>query len=238
MKAAQPDVPIILLTAFSSIETAVEAMKQGAYHYANKPFNLDEIALVVQKALETTRAAAGGAGAARVALRALRAVAHRRRLGGDGDAECAAAADRRQPGVDGAADRRERDGQGSRRQDHPLQLRSRGAAVHEHHLLGAARGAARERAVRARARRVHRRAPAEDRAARVGRRRHGVPRRDRRDGAGAAGEAAAVPRGEGVQAGRRRGRHARRRPGHRRDQPRSRGRGQAGQLPRGSCTTG
>ena len=54
MKAAQPEVPIILLTAFSSIETAVEAMKQGAYHYANKPFNLEEIALVVAKALETT----------------------------------------------------------------------------------------------------------------------------------------------------------------------------------------
>ncbi len=54
MKTLQPDVPVILLTAFSSIETAVEAMKQGAYHYANKPFNLDEIALVVAKALETT----------------------------------------------------------------------------------------------------------------------------------------------------------------------------------------
>lgn len=65
MKAAQPDVPIILLTAFSSIETAVEAMKQGAYHYANKPFNLDEIALVVGKALETT--------ALRREVRALRA---------------------------------------------------------------------------------------------------------------------------------------------------------------------
>jgi len=34
---------------------AVEAMKHGAYHYANKPFNLDEIALLVEKALETTR---------------------------------------------------------------------------------------------------------------------------------------------------------------------------------------
>src|SRR6476659_5688668 len=65
MKAAQPDVPIILLTAFSSIETAVEAMKHGAYHYANKPFNLDEIALVVAKALETT--------ALRREVRALRA---------------------------------------------------------------------------------------------------------------------------------------------------------------------
>jgi DNA-binding NtrC family response regulator len=55
MKAKDPDVPVILLTAFSSIETAVEAMKQGAYHYANKPFNLDELSMVVQKALETTR---------------------------------------------------------------------------------------------------------------------------------------------------------------------------------------
>ena len=41
MKAADGDVPVVLLTAFSSVETAVEAMKQGAYHYANKPFNLD-----------------------------------------------------------------------------------------------------------------------------------------------------------------------------------------------------
>jgi two-component system response regulator AtoC len=54
MKAQDADVPVILLTAFSSVENAVEAMKQGAYHYANKPFNLDELALVVQKALETT----------------------------------------------------------------------------------------------------------------------------------------------------------------------------------------
>src|SRR3954468_11845213 len=55
LKASDPDLPIIPLTAFSSVETAVEAMKQGAYHYANKPFNLDELALVVGKALETTR---------------------------------------------------------------------------------------------------------------------------------------------------------------------------------------
>ncbi len=65
IKAREPDVPVILLTAFSSIETAVEAMKQGAYHYANKPFNLDELVLVVQKALETT--------ALRREVRALRA---------------------------------------------------------------------------------------------------------------------------------------------------------------------
>ena len=55
IKQHDPDTLVILLTAYSSVETAVEVMKQGAYHYANKPFNLDDIALVVEKALETTR---------------------------------------------------------------------------------------------------------------------------------------------------------------------------------------
>ncbi len=55
IKERDPDTLVILLTAHSSIETAVEAIKQGAYHYANKPFNLDEIVLLVEKALETTQ---------------------------------------------------------------------------------------------------------------------------------------------------------------------------------------
>ena len=55
LKERDPDILVILLTAFSTIETAVEAMKHGAYHFANKPFNLDEIVLLVEKALETTR---------------------------------------------------------------------------------------------------------------------------------------------------------------------------------------
>ena len=55
IKEADPDTLVILLTAYSTVDTAVEAMKQGAYHYANKPFNLDDIALLVAKALETTR---------------------------------------------------------------------------------------------------------------------------------------------------------------------------------------
>src|SRR5512142_1896274 len=55
LKEADRDLPVILLTAHSTVELAVEAMKQGAYHYANKPFNLDEVSLTVAKALETTR---------------------------------------------------------------------------------------------------------------------------------------------------------------------------------------
>lgn len=54
IKAIDADVPVIMLTAVSGVETAVEAMKQGAHHYATKPFNLDEIAVIVEKALETT----------------------------------------------------------------------------------------------------------------------------------------------------------------------------------------
>src|SRR5262245_42165452 len=54
IKEHDPDTLVILLTAFSSVSTAVEAMRHGAYHYVNKPFNVDEIALLVEKALETT----------------------------------------------------------------------------------------------------------------------------------------------------------------------------------------
>jgi two-component system response regulator AtoC len=55
MKAIDPDILVILLTSFVNVETAVEAMKLGAYHFANKPFNLDEVAAIVARALETTR---------------------------------------------------------------------------------------------------------------------------------------------------------------------------------------
>ena len=55
IKEEYPDTLVIMLTAHSSVDHAVEAMKFGAYHYANKPFDIEEIALLVEKALETTR---------------------------------------------------------------------------------------------------------------------------------------------------------------------------------------
>jgi two-component system response regulator AtoC len=54
VKEQTPDTLVILMTAFSTVENAVEAMKLGAYHYVNKPFNLDEVVLLVEKALETS----------------------------------------------------------------------------------------------------------------------------------------------------------------------------------------
>ncbi len=46
-----PPAVVIMITGFGSIETAVEAMKKGAYDYLEKPFKLDELKLVVQRAL-------------------------------------------------------------------------------------------------------------------------------------------------------------------------------------------
>jgi len=53
VKEQSPETLVILMTAYSTIENAIEAMKLGAYHYINKPFNLDEVVLLVEKALET-----------------------------------------------------------------------------------------------------------------------------------------------------------------------------------------
>jgi two-component system response regulator PilR (NtrC family) len=52
-----PETLVVMITAFSSTETAIAAMKQGAYDYITKPFQLDEIRLVVEKALEKKRLA-------------------------------------------------------------------------------------------------------------------------------------------------------------------------------------
>ncbi len=54
-KKKSPTLPIIIMTAYGSMESAIEAMKLGAYDYINKPFDMDEILLAVNKALEKKR---------------------------------------------------------------------------------------------------------------------------------------------------------------------------------------
>ncbi len=55
IKKVDPDVPVIMMTAYSSVANAVEAMRAGAFTYVNKPFDNDEMILNVRRALETTR---------------------------------------------------------------------------------------------------------------------------------------------------------------------------------------
>ena len=51
MRQEQPSLPVIVMTAFGSIETAVEAIHEGAYDYVSKPMNLDELKQIVSRAL-------------------------------------------------------------------------------------------------------------------------------------------------------------------------------------------
>jgi DNA-binding NtrC family response regulator len=48
------DLPVVMMTAYSTVESAIEAMKLGAFDYLNKPFEIDELLVTIQKALETT----------------------------------------------------------------------------------------------------------------------------------------------------------------------------------------
>lgn len=49
-----PDLPVIIITAYSSVDNAVQAMQAGASDYITKPFNMDELALKVQRALDAS----------------------------------------------------------------------------------------------------------------------------------------------------------------------------------------
>jgi two-component system response regulator AtoC len=54
-KAKVPEIPVILVTAFATVETAVEAMKAGAFDYLTKPFEPEELEIVVARAVEHGR---------------------------------------------------------------------------------------------------------------------------------------------------------------------------------------
>ena len=51
-KALNPSLPVIVMTAYGAIDTAIEAIRQGAYHYLTKPFKTDELSLFVARALD------------------------------------------------------------------------------------------------------------------------------------------------------------------------------------------
>ncbi len=59
MKKSHPDTPVIIMTSFSDIRTAVKAIKVGAFEYITKPVNPDELLMIVRQALKTeTKSAA------------------------------------------------------------------------------------------------------------------------------------------------------------------------------------
>jgi len=55
IKEFNPSIPVILMTAYSSVETAVDGLKKGAYDYLTKPLDFDELRLVIERAMDHTR---------------------------------------------------------------------------------------------------------------------------------------------------------------------------------------
>ena len=53
--AAKLNTPVLVMTAFGSVQTAVEAIRIGAFDYLTKPFNLDELMIVLDKALSVSK---------------------------------------------------------------------------------------------------------------------------------------------------------------------------------------
>jgi DNA-binding NtrC family response regulator len=80
-KRLRPETPVVLMTAFATVATAVEAMKLGAYDYIQKPFDGDEIKLLVDRTLEHSRLVRENQ-----ALRAMTEQSVPRPLVGSGDA--------------------------------------------------------------------------------------------------------------------------------------------------------
>jgi len=58
VKEENPILPVIVMTAFGTIETAVKAVKEGAYDFLTKPFDTDHLLVLIKRALDTTRLAA------------------------------------------------------------------------------------------------------------------------------------------------------------------------------------
>ena len=232
IKEQDPRVPVLMLTATKTVKTAVTAMKLGAFDYVTKPFDVEELLIIVERA---TRDAArdaelenlrwevgrryspdniiGNSPRMQKIFRTIGMVAPLKTTvlitgeSGTGKELIAKALHYQSP-----------------RADKPL-VTLNCAAIPENllesELFGHERGAFTD-AVTREARAVRARGP-----------RHDLSRRDRRDRAVAAGEAAARARAGRVHARRRQAEHPRRRPHHRRHQSRPRASDARGRLSRG-----
>ena len=194
IKAVTPSPHVITITAFGSIDTAIRAVKLGAFDYITKPFDVDQLILSVQKALDER--------ALRSELARLRDEVQRSYRWGNIIGKSAAmqsmfALIRRLSGSSASVLVTGASGTGKELVAKALHFNStrRDRPFVADQLRRDPGDAAGERAVRLQARRVHRRAHRPRRHLRRGGRRHHLPRRDRRAVARAAGQAAARPAG-------------------------------------------
>ncbi|NDH27103.1 MAG: sigma-54-dependent Fis family transcriptional regulator, partial [Rhodobacteraceae bacterium] len=55
VKKEYPNIPVVIISGHGNIEIAVAAIKQGAYDFIEKPFNIDQLLVVIKRAMETSR---------------------------------------------------------------------------------------------------------------------------------------------------------------------------------------
>ncbi len=230
IRESNPNCQAVLMTGYAAVDTAVEAIKLGAMDYLSKPLDfgrLQQMLAGVRDELDRRRSV----------LSMERDLAKRLEfcgMIGRGPLmqDLFAMIRRLAPHVRTALVTGET-GTGKElvaRALHRIGPAPRPPLRHRE-LLGRGRVAVRERAVRARPRRLHRRHREQARAVRGGRRRHAVPRRDRRAAADRAGQAAARARARRGPPRRLAGAAPRQRARGGRDQPRSARRGGRGPLP-------
>ena len=190
LKKLDDELPVVLVTAFASVETAIAAMKRGAFDYITKPFKNDEVLVVVRNAVERRQLIAENA-----ALRqSLQAQAQRfsgiigrsARMKQVFNLIVQAAPEP----LDDPDHRRERNRQGAGGAGDPRQLVPQRPRVRDGQLGQPAAGSARVHALRPRQGRLHRRHQPEAGLVRPGRQGHALLRRDRQHRARDAGQAA------------------------------------------------
>ena len=233
LKKIDDDLPVLMITAFASVENAIAAMKRGAFDYITKPFKNDEVLVVLRNALAQRRLVAENRDAAPEPAGARQPVRRDHR-------PQPADAPGLRPDHPGGAEpdddpdqRRERHRQGAGRAGAAPELDPRRPGLHHRQLRQPAAGSARVEPVRPRQGRVHRRRLPEEGPVRARRQGHDLLRRDRQHPARDAGQAAARDPGARVHAARRRRDDQGRRPDHRRHQRRSAAHGGRGPVPRG-----
>ena len=149
LREVDPDLPVIILTAYGTIESAVEAMKEGAYSYLTKPFDYRELLIQIRNGIEKAKLSRE----VKRLRSMLRADFEGQSIIGQSEAMkrvFEAVALCRGDGLQRLHQRRERDGQGTRGQGPPPAERAKGQALRPHQLRGHPRHAAGERVVRLR----------------------------------------------------------------------------------------
>ena len=237
IRAANPKLLVILMTAYGTTQTAIEAMKLGAYDYLLKPFDVPKLKEIVANALKAARdmkQVVSYRAAARI--RGLR-TGHRRPQRTDAAGLQAHRPGRRQR-RHRAHHRRERHRQGTRRPRDLSSQQPQPAAVSGRQLRRDPRATARKRTVRPRTRRVHRRDHAAHRQIRAMQPRHDFSGRNRRHDARHADENPARAANRHVRARRRQPADPGGRARHRRHEQAARSRrGRANSSAR-TCFTG